>query len=96
MLARMSVATSWSLLWEGVQGSALATCNLCDKFMSLAVEEGVSFHYPWVICVQHTTKQKCRQLCEVTRIRLTITKICSLGMDEVTCMPGCPVICVHY
>ena len=26
----------------------------------------------------------------MTRIRLIITKICSLGLDEVTCMPGCP------
>ena len=70
MLARMSVATSWSLLWEGVQASALATCNPCDIFMSLAVEEGVSFHYPWVICVQHTPKQKCKRLCEMTGIWL--------------------------
>ena len=43
MLARMSVATSWSLLWEGVQASALATCNQCDIFMSLAVEEVSAF-----------------------------------------------------
>ena len=26
----------------------------------------------------------------MTRIRLIITNICSLDMDEVTCMPGCP------